>query len=81
MQNIRDALRYKLVNLTVKIDAMLLKQLTDEFGAEFEQAFYAHFYNSFQVRVGDEIQDNLKCDIALLITNQNHGRNKRQTAI
>ena len=80
MINIRDTLTPKLANLATKIDALLLKQLTDEFGSEIDTSFYVYFYDSFQAKVGDEIKHNLKCDIALLITKQNHGRNKRQTA-
>ena len=63
MQNIRNILLNKLVNLTNKIDALLLKQLTDEFGSEIEVAFYSRFYNSFQAKVGDELQESLKWDI------------------
>ena len=63
MQNIRDILVNKLVNLTNKIDALLLKQLTDEFVSELDTSFYIYFYDSFQGKIGEELQENLKFDM------------------
>lgn len=63
MKNIRNAIRSKFIKLSNELDSKLLSHVQDEVGAELETYVHDTFYNSFQVKVGDEIQDNLKFDI------------------
>ena len=63
MENIRDKIRAKFIKLSNEIDVKLLCHVQDELGVELENYVHDVFYNSFQARVGDEIQDNLRFDI------------------
>ena len=63
MESVRDKMYKKLVNLTYRLDTLLMNQLSDEEGVELELVFYNQFYDSFQSKVGDEIQENLKFDM------------------
>lgn len=63
MNNIRDMMQMKLTNLSIKLDAKLLCYFRDEIVCGITNSVYDNFYDSFQAKVGDKIEEDLKFQI------------------
>jgi hypothetical protein len=63
MENVRDMMQMKLTNLSIRLDAKLLSYFRDEIVCGITNSVYDTLYASFQAKVGDEIQENLKFDM------------------
>ena len=63
MNNIRDTMQMKLTNLSIRLDAKLLCYFRDEIVCGITNSVYDTLYDSFQAKVGDQIEEDLKFQI------------------
>ena len=63
MNNIRDMMQMKLTNLSIRLDAKLLRYFRDEIVCGITNSVYDTLYDSFQAKVGDQIEEDLKFQI------------------
>ena len=63
MNNIRDMMQMKLTNLSIRLDAKLLCYFRDEIVCGITNSVYDTLYASFQAKVGDKIEEDLKFQI------------------
>ena len=63
MNNIRDMMQMKLTNLSIRLDAKLLCYFRDEIVCGITNSVYDTLYDSFQAKVGDQIEEDLKFQI------------------
>ena len=63
MNNVRDMMQMKLTNLSIRLDAKLLCYFRDEIVCGITNSVYDTLYDSFQAKVGDQIEEDLKFQI------------------
>jgi hypothetical protein len=63
MENVRDMMQMKLTNLSIRLDAKLLSYFRDEIVCGITNSVYDTLYASFQAKVGDQIEEDLKFQI------------------
>jgi len=63
MNNVRDMMQMKLTNLSIRLDAKLLCYFRDEIVCGITNSVYDTLYASFQAKVGDQIEEDLKFQI------------------
>jgi hypothetical protein len=63
MENVRDMMQMKLTNLSIRLDAKLLCYFRDEIVCGITNSVYDTLYDSFQAKVGDQIEEDLKFQI------------------
>ena len=63
MNNVRDMMQMRLRNLSIRLDAKLLCYFRDEIVCGITNSVYDTLYASFQAKVGDQIEEDLKFQI------------------
>jgi hypothetical protein len=63
MNNVRDMMQMRLTNLSIRLDAKLLSYFRDEIVCGITNSVYDTLYASFQAKVGDQIEEDLKFQI------------------
>jgi len=63
MENVRDMMQMRLTNLSISLDAKLLSYFRDEIVCGITNSVYDTLYASFQAKVGDQIEEDLKFQI------------------
>jgi hypothetical protein len=63
MNNVRDMMQMRLTNLSIRLDAKLLCYFRDEIVCGITNSVYDTLYDSFQAKVGDQIEEDLKFQI------------------